>query len=61
MIEFDFKNLGKIKYFLGAEIAHSPKGTNMSQQKYILGLLAETGFSYCQPTQTPIDSHQSLV
>jgi Reverse transcriptase (RNA-dependent DNA polymerase) len=41
--KFDIKNLGKLKYFFGIEIAHSFKGLFISQRKYVLDLLKETG------------------
>jgi Reverse transcriptase (RNA-dependent DNA polymerase) len=37
--KFDIKDSGKLKYFLGIEIAHSPKGLFISQRKYTLDLL----------------------
>jgi Reverse transcriptase (RNA-dependent DNA polymerase) len=37
--EFDIKDLGYLKYFLGIEIAHSNKGLFLSQRKYVLNLL----------------------
>lgn len=40
--EFDIKELGKLKYFLGIELAHSKQGIFISQQKYVLDLLKET-------------------
>ena len=40
---FEIKDLGRLKYFLGIEIAHSTKGLFNSQRKYTLDLLKETG------------------
>ena len=40
---FQTKDLGKLKYFLGIEIAQSNFGVVMSQMKYFLGILEETG------------------
>jgi Reverse transcriptase (RNA-dependent DNA polymerase) len=41
--EFDIKDLEKLSYFLGIEIAHSSKGLFLSQRKYVLNVLKETG------------------
>ncbi|WVZ92208.1 hypothetical protein U9M48_038291 [Paspalum notatum var. saurae] len=40
--EFEVKDLGQLKYFLGIEIARNPKGIVLSQRKYVLDLLNET-------------------
>ena len=40
--EFDIKDLGNLKYFLGIEVARSRHGIFLSQWKYILDLLKET-------------------
>ena len=41
-IEFEIKDLGKLKYFLGIKVARSNKGIFLSQRKYVLDLLKET-------------------
>ena len=48
--EFGIKTLGKLKYFLGIEVAHSKKGFFISQLKYITNLLQETGKAACKYT-----------
>ncbi|CAA6669406.1 unnamed protein product [Spirodela intermedia] len=57
--EFDIKSLGRLKYFLGIEVAYS-KGVFLSQHRYILDLLQETGELECKPTKTLIDSNLIL-
>lgn len=37
----DIKDLGKLKYFHGIELAHPKKGAFLSQQKYTLQLIGE--------------------
>lgn len=37
--EFEIKDLGRLKYFLRIEVAHSNDGIFISQQKYIVDLL----------------------
>ena len=57
---WDYKNLGKIKYYLGIEVAHSWNDIILSQQKYILELLTEEGFTDGQPAKTPIAANHRL-
>ena len=47
---FDIKELGRLKYFLGIEVAHSKQRIFISQQKYIMDLLKETEKLTCKPT-----------
>ncbi|RVX06299.1 Retrovirus-related Pol polyprotein from transposon TNT 1-94 [Vitis vinifera] len=58
--EFEVKDLGNLKYFLGMEVARSRKGIVVSQRKYILDLLKETGMLGCKPINTPMDSQKKL-
>jgi Reverse transcriptase (RNA-dependent DNA polymerase) len=57
---FDIKDLGLLKYFLGIEIVRSPKGLFISQRKYTLDLLKETEKLGCKLVSTPIDSKYKL-
>jgi Reverse transcriptase (RNA-dependent DNA polymerase) len=59
-IEFEMKDLGPLCYFLGIEVASAPNEIFISQQKYILELLHETGMLGCRPANTPIDPNQGL-
>ncbi|RVW35568.1 Retrovirus-related Pol polyprotein from transposon RE1 [Vitis vinifera] len=52
---FQTKDLGKLKYFLGFEITHSSSGVVMSQRKYVLDILEETGMLEYKPVDTPMD------
>ena len=53
--EFEIKDLGQLKYFLGMEVARSHKGIYVSQRKYTLDLLKDTGMLGCKPVPTPMD------
>jgi len=57
---FDIKDLGKLKYILGIEIAHSDKGLFLSQRKYTLDLLKKTGKLGIKPANTPMDINNKL-
>ncbi|KAE8672566.1 G patch domain-containing protein TGH [Hibiscus syriacus] len=54
--EFETKDLGSMRYFLGMEVARSEEGLVINQRKYVLDLLAETGMLDCKPVETPMES-----
>ncbi|RVW54721.1 Retrovirus-related Pol polyprotein from transposon RE1 [Vitis vinifera] len=58
---FQTKDLGKLKYFLGIEIAQSSSGVVLSQRKYVLDILEETGMLDCKPVDTPMDPNVKLI
>ena len=58
---FQTKDLGKLKYFLGIEVAQSNSGVVISQRKYTLDILADTGMLDCKPVDTPMNSNVKLV
>ncbi|RVW74193.1 Retrovirus-related Pol polyprotein from transposon RE1 [Vitis vinifera] len=56
--QFNVKNAflhGLLKYFLGIEVSRSSERIFLSQRKYALDLLQETGMLRCQPVDTPIE------
>ena len=58
---FQKKDLRKLKYFLGIEITQSNFGVVMSQRKYVLDILEETGMLDCKPINTLMDLNVKLV
>ena len=58
---FQTKDLGKLKYFLGLEIAKSSSGVVLSQRKYALNILEETGMLECKLVDAPMDPNVKLV
>ncbi|WJZ80856.1 hypothetical protein VitviT2T_000733 [Vitis vinifera] len=58
--EFEMKDLGPLKYFIGIEVSRSSEGIFLSQRKYALDLLQETRMSGCQPVNTPIEEGLKL-
>lgn len=58
--EFEIKDLGCLRYFLRIKVARSKQGIFISQRKYILDLLKETGMLGCKPADTPMDPTKKI-
>ncbi|KAM1805255.1 hypothetical protein EV2_031894 [Malus domestica] len=61
--KFAIKDLGRLKYFLGIELANSQEGLFLNQRKYILDLLdllKDSGLIDSKPTRTPLDNKLQL-
>ncbi|KAL0452932.1 UNVERIFIED_CONTAM: Retrovirus-related Pol polyprotein from transposon RE2 [Sesamum latifolium] len=58
--QFVTKDLGRPRYFLGIEIAHSKHGVSLSQKKYACDLLQETGLLGTKSVDTPMDSNPNF-
>nr|GEW39646.1 putative RNA-directed DNA polymerase [Tanacetum cinerariifolium] len=58
--EFEIKDLGNLRYFLGIKVMRSPQGIFSCRKKYILDLLAITRMIDCKPAGTLMITNQKL-
>ncbi|RDX67909.1 hypothetical protein CR513_53160, partial [Mucuna pruriens] len=58
--KFEMKVLEKLKYFLGIKVAYSKQGIFISQRKYVLDLLKETGKLGCNTLGVPIEQNHRI-
>nr|KYP52091.1 hypothetical protein KK1_026001 [Cajanus cajan] len=58
---FQTKDLSKLRYFLGIEVAQSKNGIVISQRKYALDILEETGLMNSKPVDTHMDPNAKLL
>lgn len=58
---FKMKDLGAVKYFLGIEVSRSSKGFYLSQRKYALEIVSETGLLGAKPASFPLEQNNKLA
>ena len=58
--DFEIKDLGLLKYFLGMEFAKSKEDIFVNPHKYVLNLLGETSLLGCKATKKFIEPNLNL-
>lgn len=52
---FHIKDLSPLKYFMGIEVARFKVGIFLSQQKYVLDILKDTGYLGARTSNFPME------
>ena len=60
-MEFDFKDLGLLHYFLGLQIDYTSSGLFVHQTKYATNLIRKFGMTDCKPCKTPSSPNSHLL
>lgn len=58
--QFRLKDLGRLKYFLGIEVARSTQGISISQRKYGLEMVKDCGLLGAKPVNFPLEQNLKL-
>ena len=59
--QFEMKDLGHLRYFLGLEITHSTDGLYIIQAKYASELLSRAGLTDSKTVDTPVELNAHLT
>ncbi|GJV28967.1 uncharacterized mitochondrial protein-like protein [Tanacetum coccineum] len=59
--EFSIKDIGKLSYFLGLEVAYNDKGLFLTQAKYDHDILSRAGFLHSKPVSTLLSAYANLT
>lgn len=57
---FKLNDMGDVKFFLGLEVARSPKGICVNQRGYVLQLLVDVGYLATKQVSTPMEVNLKL-
>ena len=58
--EFEMKDLGELRYFLGIEVIRTTEGIWLLQRQYALDMLSKYGMADCKPISMPLDVNVKL-
>ncbi|CAL1392942.1 unnamed protein product [Linum trigynum] len=59
--KFSIKDLGVLRYFLGLEVARSPRDIVISERKYVLDILIEVGVLGSRLSAFPVEQNHQLT
>lgn len=59
--KFGIKDLGRLIFFLGIEVAHGASGLFLNQRKYAMNIIEESGMAGARPVYTPIQPRHNLA